>query len=70
MLLEGLARVVQGFGEAGGCSLVRYLRPLTQVLVMQPLEEGGAADRCVRGWVGAWVGGWMGGGVDYGREEN
>lgn len=42
--LEGLRRVVLEFGRAG-CGLVRFLRPLTQVLVMQPLEDGGAADR-------------------------
>lgn len=50
VLLEGLRRVVaEAFGgqqQQGGCELVRYLRPLTQVLAMQPLEEGGVADRC------------------------
>ncbi len=44
-LLEGLHRLVPLFGE--GYLLVRYYRPLTQVLTMAPLEEGEDAVRLV-----------------------
>ena len=54
VLLEGVSRLIRDFRAGGGCGLIRYLRPLTQVLAMQPLDEGGAADRCVVGYI------WMG----------